>query len=201
MPRRRAPEDERRGEILRAAAKVAARERLTGLTVQRVAEEAGVSKGLVFFYFESRDTLLVSLLEWILERTLVAQVDEEIIRSETPQQRLFAVLRHDIERLPAARERVELFFDYWVMGTRHPEIQRMIRDALTRYRDALRPFAEEVAAADPERYRQVGAEGLAAVAASFIEGCALQVVMDPEGFDVARYLETVRALVARPDGF
>jgi TetR/AcrR family transcriptional regulator, transcriptional repressor of bet genes len=111
------------------------------------------------------------------------------------------VLRHDIERLPAARERVELFFDYWVMGTRHPEIQRMIRDALTRYRDALRPFAEEVAAADPERYRQVGAEGLAAVAASFIEGCALQVVMDPEGFDVARYLETVRALVARPDGF
>jgi hypothetical protein len=34
--------------------------------------------------------------------------------------------------------------------------------------------------------------------AGFIEGCALQVVMDPQRFDVARYMQTVQALVTRP---
>jgi TetR/AcrR family transcriptional regulator, transcriptional repressor of bet genes len=195
MPGARAPEDERRAAILRAAAKVAARERLTGFTVQQAAAEAGVSKGLVFFYFESKDALLVALLEWLLERTIVAELNEECRRMESPAERLLGVIRHDIVRLPAQRERVELFFDYWVMGTRHPEIQRMIRAALDRYRDALLPLAAEVIEDEPERFAGMSAEGLAGVAASFIEGCALQVVMDPERFSVEESLRTLRALV------
>jgi hypothetical protein len=92
---------------------------------------------------------------------------------------------------------VELFFDYWVMGTRHPEIQKMIRDALDRYRDALRPLAEAVMEAEPARYEDVTADGLAAVAAGFIEGCALQIVMDPGRFEVEAYLRSLHALVVR----
>jgi TetR/AcrR family transcriptional regulator, transcriptional repressor of bet genes len=198
MPGHRAPEDQRREAILRAAARVARKERLTGCTVERVAREAGISKGLVFFYFENKDTLLVALLEWLLERTIVAEPSGAFPPDASAHQRFMMVLRHDIERLPAQRERVELFFDYWVLGTRHPEVQRMIRAALTRYRDALRPYADEVVQADPERFRSTGADGLAAVAASFIEGCALQVVMDPERFDVEEYLATLHALVGRP---
>ena len=197
MPGRKVPEDERRGAILRAAFRVAARERLTGLTVQQVAAEAGVSKGLVFFHFESRDALLVALLGWLLERTVVARPGGDALRLPTPQERLMAVLRGDIERLPAQRDRVELFFDYWVMGTRHPQVQRMIREALDRYRDAFRPLAQAVIDADPARYRSVTAGGLAAVAAGFIEGGALQVVMDPERFRVEEYLETLEAVVLR----
>jgi AcrR family transcriptional regulator len=195
----RAPEDQRRDEILAAAYRVAARERLAGLTVRGVAVEAGVSSGLVLFYFASKDALLAALLDWLLERTIVARVSDEVMRLPTPRERLLAVVRADIERLPAQRHRVELFFDYWVMGTRHPKIQARIRAALDRYRDALRPLAAEVVAAEPERYRRVGADDLAAVAAGFIEGCALQVVMDPERFDVAGYIRTLGAVVAMPD--
>jgi TetR/AcrR family transcriptional repressor of bet genes len=198
MSRNRAPEDQRRDEILAAAYRVAARERLTGLTVRGVAAEAGVSSGLVLFYFASKDALLVALLDWLLARTIVAHVDEGVHRLPTPQERLLAVVRHDIERLPEKRARVELFFDFWVMGTRHPEIQKKIRGALDRYRDALRPWAADVVEAEPERYQGVTADGLAAVAAGVIEGCALQVVMDPERFDVDHYLRSLEAVVAQP---
>ena len=58
MPGRKVPEEQRRLEILKAAYRVAARDRLTGLTAQAVAAEAGVSKGLVFFHFGNRDALL-----------------------------------------------------------------------------------------------------------------------------------------------
>ena len=195
MPGQKAPEDERRDAILRAAFRVAARERLTGLTAQQVAEEAGVSKGLVFFHFRSKDGLLVALLDWLLEHTLVAVADDAVRALPTAQDRLLSVIRRDVEALPRQRERVELFFDYWVMGTRHPTIRSSIRAALDRYRDALRPLAEDVVRADPQRYDGMSADGLAAVAAGFIEGCALQVVMDPERFDVGQSLDTLRALV------
>lgn len=198
MPGRKAPEEQRREEILRAAYRVAARERLAGLTGRAVAAEAGVSSGLVFFHFGDRDGLLVALLEWLLEVTVVGPELPTLLYGRTPGERMLSAIRRDVERLPRQRERVELFFDFWVMGTRHSDVQRMIRAALDRYRDAFRPLAEAVVDAEPERYAGVDADGLAAVAAGFIEGCALQVVMDPERFDVDAYMRTVQTLVTDP---
>lgn len=196
---RRGTEEERREEILLAAYHVATRERLAGVTARAVATEAGISSGLIFFYFESIDRLLIELLDWLLARTIVAaEVGELFLDADDAAARMIAIIGRDVERLPQNRERVELFFDYWVLGTRHPGIRERIRAALDRYRDAFLPLAERVVASEPRRYGGMTAEGLAAVAAGFVEGCALQAVMDPAGFDVDRSLATLAALVRRP---
>lgn len=140
----------------------------------------------------------MSLLERLLEVTVVGPELPALLEGRTPGDRMLSAIRRDVERLPKQRERVELFFDYWVMGTRHGEVKRMIRAALERYRVAFRPLAAAVVEAEPERYAGVDADGLAAVAAGFIEGCALQVVMDLEHFDVEAYMRTVSTLVANP---
>ena len=199
MPGRRAPEEERREAILRAAFTVAARERLGAVTARAVAAEAGVSAGLVFFYFESVDKLLVELLDWLLAHTLIAaDTPDRLSEVGDPGARMMLAIRRDVEWLPKQRERVELFFDYWVLGTRHPAIRRKIRRALNRYRDAFEPLARALVESDPERYTGMSAEGLASVAAGFVEGCALQVVMDPTEFDVERSMTTLAALVRAP---
>ncbi|HWE41318.1 MAG TPA: TetR family transcriptional regulator C-terminal domain-containing protein [Gemmatimonadaceae bacterium] len=199
MPGRRAPEEERREAILRAAFAVAARERLGALTARAVAAEAGVSAGLVFFYFESVDKLLVELLDWLLVHTIVAaDTPDRLSEVGDPGARMMIAIRRDVEWLPKQRERVELFFDYWVLGTRHPTIRRKIRRALNRYRDAFAPLARALVESDPDRYGGMSAEGLASVAAGFVEGCALQVVMDPAEFDVERSMTTLAALVRAP---
>lgn len=201
MPGPKLPEDQRRHAILRAAYTIAARERLGGVTARAVAQEAGVSSGLVFFYFESKDALLEALLHWLLEHTLVAGELPELAFADAgdlPTERLLAVLRRDVELLPRARRRVELFFDYWVLGTRNPAVRRIIRAALDRYRDAFVPLAAQVIAASPGHWAGVTPEALATVAAGFVEGCALRVVLDPGAFDVDSYLTTLRALVANP---
>jgi TetR/AcrR family transcriptional regulator, transcriptional repressor of bet genes len=196
MPGRRAPEDQRREAILAAAFAVAARERLTGLTARAVAAEAGVSSGLVFFYFKSRDALLHALLGWILERTIVAaEIAQLAAEVENPKARMFAIVARDVERLPKQRARVELFFDYWVLGTRDDDIRQTIRAALDRYRDAFVPLAEAVIRADPARFQGADAAGLAGITAAFVEGCALQSVMDPERFEVRRVMRTLAGLL------
>jgi TetR/AcrR family transcriptional regulator, transcriptional repressor of bet genes len=196
---RRGSEDKRRSEILRAAYRVATRQRLAGVTARAVAEDAGVSSGLVFFYFDSVDRLQTELLDWLLARTVVAGDLAELTGAPgDPAARMMAVIRRDVECLPRQRDRVELFFDYWVLGTRHPDIRARIRGALDRYRDAFLPLARAVVESDPQRYAGVDAEGLASVAAGFVEGCAVQVVMDPAAFDVERSMATLTALVRSP---
>jgi hypothetical protein len=38
-------------------------------------------------------------------------------------------------------------------------------------------------------------EGLATLAVSVIKGCAVQAMIDPEGFDIGQYLVAARSLV------
>lgn len=199
MGGRKAPEERRREEIVRAAFAVAAEGGLASVTARAVAAEARVSPGLVFFYYATIDQLLLALLDWLLARTVVAgEVPAVAAATADPAARMMAVVRRDIERLPRQRARVELFFDFWVLGTRDPAIRRKIRRALDRYRASFLPVAAALVASEPERYAGATPEGLASVAASFVEGCALQVVMDPTQFDVERSMTTLAALVRQP---
>ncbi|MDB4907413.1 MAG: TetR family transcriptional regulator [Gemmatimonadetes bacterium] len=199
MPGRRETEEVRREAILRACFTVAAREGLGGVTARAVATEADVSSGLVFFYFASVDNLLVELLDWLLPRTIISSqfIGPPPTHAE-PGERLMSVIRQDVERLPRQRARLELFFDYWVLGLRDPNIRRKIRRAADRYRASFRPLGEALIEAHPHRYADVSAEGLADVVASFVEGCALQVVMHPAQFDIERSMATLAALVRQP---
>jgi len=58
----------RREQICRAAAAVIAREGLPGTTMRMVAEEAGVSTGMLNHYFANRQDLLTQALVFVSER-------------------------------------------------------------------------------------------------------------------------------------
>ena len=73
-----------------------------------------------------------------------------------------------------------------------------MRSELARYREAFRPIVEEALAAEPDRYGAATPEGLAAVAVSFIKGCAVQSMIDPEHFDIAEYLTAAEAVLGEP---
>lgn len=195
MARHRASESARREQILEAAFRVAARDRLESLTVRRVAKEADLSAGLVFFYFKTKDALLVALLEWLLERTIVMRTDEGVMSLPRPRDRFLARLRKAVDSVARERVQVELFFDFWVMGTRHPAVREKLRSALESYREVFRPLLVEVLGGEESR-PGVTAESLAAVCVSFVEGCAVQAIMDPEHFDVESFMACVEALIS-----
>lgn len=63
MPRKPGPVEDRRAQILDAALKVFAEKGYKGATNQKIAEAAGVSAGLIYFYFKNKEDLLFALLE------------------------------------------------------------------------------------------------------------------------------------------
>jgi AcrR family transcriptional regulator len=197
MPGRRAPQTVRRSQIINAAYHVAAEHGLAGLTVRRVATKAQVSTGLVLFHFETKDQLIVALLDWLLATTTVLHVGDDIAGIGSPLDRLLALLRQEMDRLSSEPQRIRLFFDFWARGIRDVGIRRKMRRELVRYRDAFRPMAAEVLRAEPDRFARVTADGLAAVAVSFIKGCAMQSMIDPARFDIDEYLAATQGLVGQ----
>lgn len=197
MPGARLPESERREAILRGAFEVAVRDTLGGLSMRRVAEAAGVSKGLVFFHFNDKETLLLALLDWMLEQGPRVEVPPELPEpgEAHPARRLLWVVEHQVALLKERSARVEVFLDFWVMGTSVPEVQKRIHEGFERYRRDFLPYTRAIAEALPDRFDDGTTEGLTAVIVSFIEGCALQLSANPEGFDVERYMRAVEALV------
>jgi TetR/AcrR family transcriptional regulator, transcriptional repressor of bet genes len=212
VPGARAPEEQRRAQIVDAALTVAARDRLDRLTVRRVAAEAGLSPGLVFHHLTDKETLLLAVLDRLIERTILDTVGDApgsptsddtqagATDTETPAgERLLDHVRRDVGRIAVDRELIELFFDFWVMGTRHPEVRERIAGALRAYRAALVPLAAAVVAEEPVRFAGTDPERVAALVVAFVLGHAVQAVLDPDASDVRGVVVTLEALVPRPE--
>ena len=197
MPGQKASEDSRRKQILRAAYDVASSKGLAGLTVRQVAVKAELSTGLVLFHFKTKEHLVIALLDYVLETTTVLHLTDDISSIPSPLDRLLALLAREMNRLAAEPRRIRLFFDFWAKGFSHPLIRMRMQAELDRYREAFRPMAAEVLAAEPERFAHVTAEGLAAVAVSFIKGCAVQSMIDPKNFDIEEFLTAAQGLMGQ----
>jgi len=195
MPGQKASEEARRAQILSAAYDVATTGGLSSLTVRGVAAKAGLSTGLVLFHFHTKEQLVNALLDHVLATTTVLRVTEDVLQIPVPLDRLLVLLEREMNRLSSEPRRIRLFFDFWMKGFSHPLIKSKMQAELDRYREAFRPIAEQVLAAEPDRFSHVTSEGLSAVAVSFIKGCAVQSMIDPDNFDIDDFLAAMKGLL------
>lgn len=197
MPGQKASETLRRRQILKAAHEVALRQGIDGLTVRAVASRARLSHGLVLFHFKRKDQLVSAVLDRVLEATLSLSVSQEVVVIADPRERLRALLLQEMDRFSHDPRMVRLFLEYWARGTRQSAIRGKISLALKRYRAGFRTLTEEVLRVDGAHFPGVTPDGLAAIAVSFINGCAVQAMIDPDHFNVGEYLAAVQGILGR----
>lgn len=90
-PRQRLSEEERRAQILRATLAVVARDGFDDATTERIAEQAGVSKGLIWHYFTDKTDLMKQTL-----MSVMTSLGDEVSRkleAETGADRIRAHIR------------------------------------------------------------------------------------------------------------
>jgi TetR/AcrR family transcriptional repressor of bet genes len=196
MPGTKVAEAKRRDTIIAAAYALATQGGLRAVTIRDVARKGDMSTGLVHFHFQNKDRLVLALLDWVLATTTALSVGPDIAAIEDPLERLVALLRQEMARLSNEPKRIRLFFEFWSEGIWNRPIRVRMQRELDRYRRAFRPMAQAVLEADPERFARVDADGLTAVAVSFIKGCAVQSMIDAE-LDVQAFLRAAEALLGR----
>jgi AcrR family transcriptional regulator len=197
MPGQRASGTTRREQILKAAYEVALQRGIDGVTVRAVAAKAKISPGLVLFHFTRKAKLILALLDWVLATASILRIPDSVAPTSPSLERLRAVLEQEIARLTAEPRRLRLLWEFWALGIRHAAIRLRIRAELDGYRRAFRAMTADVLRMQPAYFTGVTPDGLAAVAVSFINGCAMQAMIDPEHFDLGEYLAAVHGLIGQ----
>jgi hypothetical protein len=111
-----------------------------------------------------------------------------------------------MERLSGDPRPFRLFLEYWALGVRNALIRRRVSAALDRYRGSFREIGSAALAGRTASHRmesrrngaRSAGDGLAATAVSFIHGCALQAVIDPNAFSVRQHFDAAARML---DGF
>jgi AcrR family transcriptional regulator len=132
--------DVRRDEILRAAAIVVSRKGFARARVADVAAELGISAGLIFYHFDSKERLLSEAFVIASDRDLAA-MEQVIAGPGTSSERLCAVLR--LYQPSGSAEAWSRDIDAWAEGIYTEEIREVCRRNDSRWRDGLQRLVAE----------------------------------------------------------
>jgi AcrR family transcriptional regulator len=105
---------DRRATMIRAAYKVMARDGVHRVPLQQIATEAGVSKGLLLYHFQTKDGLVLAALEWVLEAT-EGRIRRRLAESKDPARAISDV----IDAIWVDPEANRDFFRFYLDGVEH----------------------------------------------------------------------------------
>src|SRR6185503_12785023 len=112
-------EEERREQLIAAAARVIARSGYDAATVRDVAREAGVSTGVIAYYFAGKDDLFAHVLR-AASRDFRARLAHARSGAESPRQRLLALAEAATPADEEAERAHALWIDFWARAARDP---------------------------------------------------------------------------------
>jgi AcrR family transcriptional regulator len=168
-------EPERRGQLVAAAARVIARSGYDAATVRDVAREAGVSTGVIAYYFEGKDDLFAHVLREA-SRAFRERLASARDGAGTPRARLLALAEAATPADDDAVRAHALWIDFWARAARDPALA----DLTVRLYDGWR---SEIAAAVREGQhagafrRDADPEAFARGYAAAADGLATHVVL------------------------
>jgi AcrR family transcriptional regulator len=168
---------ERREQILNAAVTVFARTGFQTARMEDVAREAGLSKGTLYLYFDSKDAIIGDLMQRLFDHELCAVREILEAPGDVPDCLLALTRRvaRDVERMAAL---LPLTWEFYAIAARQESARAYFREYFRSYRGALSAFLHqrmerrELQPADPE--------ALAITIAALFEGLALLWFTDPD---------------------
>lgn len=126
----------RREQICRAAATVIAREGFAGTTLRKVADEAGVSTGMLNHYFTNRQDLLTQTLVFVSERTQ-KRTRDAMENVPAGWERLTALLDSALFDGVAANEGWRVWINAYGEAVHLPELRKTIEARLQSWYQVL----------------------------------------------------------------
>ncbi len=139
MPPTEAICKQRREQILEAALTIFTHSGIDHARMEDIAEEAGLSKGTLYLYFESKDDLIHSLLEQLSEA--YGQPVQAIAGDEGPViERLYALAHAMVDYTEQLTEIWPVIYESYAWALREEEIRRMMQ----RHFDASRTLLEDL---------------------------------------------------------
>jgi TetR/AcrR family transcriptional repressor of bet genes len=131
--------EERRGQIVTGLLSAMAENGYDGATIPKIARAAGLTPGLVHYHFQSKQQILLALVDQLMDR-LQQRYESRLKRKGiSAGQRLFAYLDAHVKKGPdAIPEAVSAWIAIGAEAVRQPEVQQVFQQATKQRLSTLR---------------------------------------------------------------
>ncbi|QGK70642.1 TetR family transcriptional regulator [Allosaccharopolyspora coralli] len=126
--------------LLAAATTLFADHGFEATSVQRIVDAAGVTKGAMYHYFDSKDDLLHEIYARVL-RVQTARMEQAVASTDPVDRRLHAVAADVVVTTADNLDDTVIFFRS--MHMLHPDTQAEVRAQRRRYHERVRELVEE----------------------------------------------------------
>ena len=122
----------RREHILEAATSVFARLGVHTARMDDIVQEAGLSKGAVYWYFASKDEIIKSILDIFLNRELLG-LQELVDQDGSVEDRLILMVDHLLTELAKYESIMPIAYEFYALSTRESEIRKSLHKYFRRF--------------------------------------------------------------------
>jgi len=201
MGAQRQPKQDRHQEILDAAAQVITDRGLADTRISDIAERAGVSPGLILYYFESKDLLLSEALSFANDQFYL-RLSREVRRIRTAKGQLIRLVDLSVPGLLPEYGRLDewaLWIEVWTRALHNEKMARDREMLDKRWRDSIADIIQT--GQKTGEFPSGDADELALRIGALIDGLAVQVVMNDSEVTSLRMRQTVLDMAAKEIGF
>ncbi len=183
---------ERKEQIVRATVDCISKFGYHNFSMQDVARTAGVSKGIIHYYFLNKDELMMSVLDKVagdIERVL--QSDMATIEDPFQKMEIFVNVCFDVVR--STREYYQVNMDFWTQINQKDEVRAVIARHYAKFRETAAKVVRQ--GLESGKFRTVDPAQYGSFVIAVIDGLSLQWLFDDKVFDYDGMVKVASRLI------
>jgi TetR/AcrR family transcriptional regulator, transcriptional repressor of bet genes len=187
--------DKRRQQLIEATVNVIARQGFAGTRLADVAGQAGVSYGVVSFYFKTKEDLLLATLQSLVDeytqvwRKAVAEAGDD------PADRLRAIIEADFSPRIANEKKIAVWFAFWAESRVRASYRKLCAELFNEFHWQIRTNVQELI--DRYGYDHLDAHRVTLGINGMTDGMWLDMQIQPRDFDRKVARETIELFLAQ----
>ena len=192
-------EAERREQIVSAACEVISEMGFKSLRIADVAKRAGVSTGIIHYYFASKTDLMRAAFEWNFAQSLERR--RPVLDSDAdPRERLQAFVDSYLPTSDRVVRSWHVWAELWIEALHDPDLQDLNEQVYGEWRRVMAGIIRD--GQDAGVFREDDAVLTANALIGMIDGLALQVLLGSRSMNLSRMRavceQTIEILVLKP---
>ncbi len=183
---------ERKDQIVRATVECITQFGYHNFSMQDVAKIAGVSKGIIHYYFLNKDDLMLSVLDRVasdIEQLIHTDMDS----SNDPQKKLEIFIAICLNVVRRTKEYYQVNMDFWTQINQKEEVRLIIAKHYAKFRETCARVIEE--GMKKNLFRKVDPLAYSAFIISVVDGISLQWLFENSAFDYDTLARQVTELI------
>ena len=178
--------DERKSQIIEAAMNVFTRLGLNKARMDDIADESGLSKGALYWYFKSKDEIIAAILGSFIDREL-----EDLKAFIEKEGSAVVRLNHLVEMVQQDMKRMQrwmpLMYEFYALALRNARTRTVFTEYFRNYTYVLTAIIQQ--GINRGEIRPVSARDFAVAMVATLEGTFLVYLYDPENVNIESSLQ------------